>query len=111
MAANRCTYQQTYNVSIPKGELMAYVILNDDLGKKDLRVILYLFTVLDGWRESRTGRAHDPENYKKINTGNIAKDLGYSKGDIKKVIKKLIEYGIIEEGDANGVNDGLRFTF
>ncbi len=111
MAANRCTYQQTYTVSIPKRELMNYIVLNDELNKKELRVCLYLFTVLDGWQNSSSGRSKDPENFKKIQASNIAKDLGYNKKDVKKVLDTLIDYGILEEGDSNGTNNGLRFCF
>ena len=111
MAENRCTYQQTYTVSIPKRELMNYIVLNDELNKKELRVCLYLFTVLDGWQNSSSGRSKDPENFKKIQASNIAKDLGYNKKDVKKVLDTLIDYGILEEGASNGTNNGLRFCF
>ena len=50
MANNRCIYQQKETVSIPKSELMEWVIMNDNLNKKDLRVCLFLLTELDGWK-------------------------------------------------------------
>ncbi len=111
MASNRCTYQQTYNVSIPKQELMDFVIENDALSKKELRVCLYLFTILDGWAPPKNGRTKDPYNFKVVYNDVIGKDLNYSTKDVKKCIRNLIRFGILEEGDSNGTEDGLRFTF
>ena len=37
--------------------------------------------------------------------------MQYSKDEIKKSIKKLLKYGVLEMGDSNGSKDGYRFTF
>lgn len=110
MANNRYTYQQTYNVSIPKKPLMRKVITNDDLSKKDLRVCLFLFTVLDGWAETLR-KKEDPENFKVVYPDVIAAQLDMSVKDVNKSLRTLIREKIIEEGDANGMEDGLRFRF
>lgn len=113
MANNRCTYQQTYNVSIPKNDLKNMIILDEDLSKKDLRVCLYLFTILDGWKEPKrsSGRREDPCNFKIIYPDVIGDELGLSRKEVTKSIRTLIRHDIVEEGDANGVEDGLRFCF
>lgn len=111
MANNRCTYQQVHNVSIPKKPLLKKVINNESLSKKDLRVCLFLFTILDGWVEPVNKKSQDPENFKVVFPDVIAFQLDMSQKDVKKSLRMLIREGIIEEGDANGVEDGLRFCF
>ena len=111
MANNRCTYQQVHNVSIPKQPLLYNVVDNDALSKKDLRVCLFLFTILDGYREPSNGKSQDPKNFKVVFPDVIADQLDLSVKDVKKSLRILIREEIIEEGDANGVEDGLRFCF
>ena len=110
MANNRSTYQQVRNVSIPKKELLELVVYNEELTKKDLRVCLFLFTVLDGWKEPER-YTQDPNNFTVVYDDVIARDLGMSKKDVRKSLRTLLREGIIEEGDGKGNEDGLRFTF
>lgn len=111
MANVRCTYQQATTVSIPREELLFWVVYNEELSKTDLRVVLFLLTELGGWKPPKTTEAIDPLNYKIIEEKMIAEKLYISKKDVKKAIKHLLEMGIIEQGDFNGGRNGYRFTF
>lgn len=111
MANNRCTYQQKDTVSIPKAELLDWVVMNDKLSKKDLRVCMFLLTELDGWKEPLKGQYTDPKNYRMINKGQIADILEMESKEVKKSIKNLVSNGILEKGDSNSGIDGYRFTF
>jgi transcription initiation factor IIE alpha subunit len=113
MANNRCTYQQTYTISVPRKELLEYVILNDELSKKDYRVFLMLLTELDGYSypRGRVSENPDPHNYKKIDSEKIADELNMKESEVKDCIKKLRKEGIIEKGDTKNMKNGYRFTF
>lgn len=111
MANNRCTSQQTYNVSVPKDDLKELVIYNDELSKKDLRVFLILLTELEGWKEPKRGSNNDPMNFRSIDESLIAERLDLKTKEVKKSLKTLYEQGIIESGDSEGSFDGYRFTF
>lgn len=118
MANNRCVYQQEYTVSVPKQELLENIVYNNKFKERDLRVFLLLLTELNGYRSdigSRTrtqgSTKEDKRNFKKISPSKISDELGYSKDKIKKSIKKLLKYGVLEMGDSNGSKDGYRFTF
>ena len=111
MAQHGYVYQQVNNVSIPKNGLIEFIIQNDELNKKDLRVCLMLLTELNGWVESSTGRQVDPQNFKKIDSEEIAETLGYSTSDVKASLKKLRREGIIERGNTQSVKNGYRFRF
>lgn len=110
MANNRCTYQQVTNVSINKDSLLN-IASDDMLSKKDYKVLLCLFTELDGWAPSVTRYTKDPLNFKKIDIKAISQVLGIDKKEIKKSIRTLIEARIIECGDSDTLKDGYRFTF
>jgi DNA-binding MarR family transcriptional regulator len=112
MANNRCTYQQQYNVSIPRN-MIAEIAGDDDLSRKDVRVILMLFTHLDGYSEPINVRSNcpDPYNYKSVDIENIAETLCMKKKDVKESIKRLEKIGYIEKGSNNSVKGGYRFTF
>lgn len=111
MANNRCTYQQKDTVSIPKNELLEWVVYNTDLGKKDLRIVLFLLTELDGWQPPVKGNSTDPRNFKIIEEDHIAEILDMSVKNVKKSIDNLIYHGILEQGDSNSGRNGYRFTF
>ena len=111
MANVRCTYQQSTTVSIPRDELLYWVVYNEELSKTDLRVVLFLLTELNGWQPPKTTEGVDPLNYKIIEEKIVAEKLYISKKDVKKSVKHLIELGIIEKGDFNGGRNGYRFTF
>jgi hypothetical protein len=109
MAQNGYVYQQVMNVSIPKDGLKEFIIMNDNLSKKDLRVCLMLFTELNGWVD--TNRKRDPENFKKIDPEEIADALGYSTSVVKDSLKTLRHEGIIEKGNNQSMKNGYRFRF
>lgn len=111
MANNRHVYQQVNNVSINKKQLLE-IATNQALNEQDLRVLICLFTELNGWIEPKnTRQIKDPRNYKKIDKGQIADLLGIRKKDVKKSIKKLMDACLIEPGDSDTVINGYRFTF
>lgn len=112
MANNRCTYQQIYTVSIPKKKLLEYVICDEELGKKDLRVFLMLLTELEGYTPpSFDSKREDPLNFKKIDSEWMCDVLDMDESDVRKSIKKLESHGIIERGNTTSVKNGYRFTF
>lgn len=108
MANNRCTYQQIENVSINKKSL-ADIAVFGSLSKSDYRVLLILFTELNGWKPS--SRSADPLNFKKIDKESISITLGMTKKDVKKSIDRLIEQDLLEQGSSDTVEKGYRFTF
>lgn len=113
MANNNSVYQQKQTVSVPKKELTEYVILNEELSKKDYKVFLMLLTELDGYSSSRARRSedYDPLNFTKVDAEQMAKVLDMKKDDVKKSIKKLIQEGILEKGSNKNMKNGYRFTF
>lgn len=111
MANNRCVYQQETTVSVPKNDLREYVIYNQELSKKDLRVFLLLLTELDGWQEPKRGTVNDPNNFRIIKVETIADRLDMKEKDVKNSLKSLKRYGIIERGDSHSGTNGYRFTF
>lgn len=113
MSNRRFTYQQTYTISVPRKELLEYVILNDELNKKDYKVFLMLLTELDGYSSPKVNRFDnlDPQNFKKIDSEQIADELQMDESDVRKSIKKLLNEGIIEKGDTKNMKNGYRFTF
>ena len=113
MASNRCTYQQTYNVSVPKKELLDYVVYNEDLSKTDYRIFMMLLTELNGYRPAKNDKwgDRDPQVFTKIDTEQIADQLNISEKKVKESIKTLIDQGIIEKGDTVNMKNGYRFRF
>ncbi len=110
MANNKFTYQQVSNVSINKTKLLD-IAANLDFNERDLRVILTLFTELSGWRDSGVRGKEDPLNFKRIDAEAMSDVIGIKKKEFKKSLKRLIEHGIIEEGESDTVSKGYRFTF
>lgn len=110
MANNRNVYQQGHTVSIPRVNLLD-VAGNDMLGKKDLRVLLVLFTQLDGWSAPKSGTFKDPDNFKKIDVDAIADKLDMKKKEVKTCIKNLEDMFLIESGSSETITNGYRFTF
>lgn len=108
MANNRVTYQQQTNVSIPRKGILS-IACDDKLKKVDYKVILCLFSTLDGWKYS--SRTPDPENFKAIDISQIADNAGVSKKDVKESINKLIDRGYIQDGCNDTISKGYRFTF
>lgn len=111
MANNRNTYQQVHNVSINRDKL-SEIASNGDLSKKDIRVLIALFTTLDGYSlPLNTESQKDPLNFKKIDRKKIAKLLDIDKSDVDKSIDNLSIEGYIEEGSNDTIKHGWRFTF
>lgn len=110
MANNRNTYQQTYNVSVPKAELLDFVVYNQELNKKDYKIFLMLLTELNGYSKASNNK-EDPKNFTKIDTEQISTKLCIDESDVKKSIKKLTKEGIIEKGNTTNMKNGYRFTF
>lgn len=115
MANNRFVYQQQTNVSIPRNDIVR-LASNQGLKKNDYKVLLCLFSSLNGWNDGDGGyrrrtRPHDPENFKSINLTRIADTVNLSKKEVKESIKKLEDFDIIEEGSNDSVKKGYRFTF
>ena len=114
MANNRNTYQQLTNVSINKKKLLE-IASNEALDETDLRVLLCLFTELNGWSPTdpyAPGRpAVDPLNFSIIDINEIANTLDIKKKKVKRSIKNLFDLCIIEDGSSQTVSHGYRFTF
>ena len=110
MANNKSVYQQTNNVSIPKNRLLD-ITADEYFGKKTYKVLLCLFTELNGFDHNLLKRSQDPLNFKKIDFKAIAQTVGLSKDEVKKCVNNLIDWGYVEEGCSDTVNDGYRFTF
>lgn len=110
MANNRAVYQQVTNVSINKDKLID-IATNGQLTETDLRVLLCLFTELNGWVDSPHNTTKDPFNFKMIDRQRIADLLGIKKKKVKESIYSLMDQRIIEPGASDTVDDGWRFTF
>lgn len=110
MASNKYVYQQVHNVSINR-ESLQEIASNDSLSKKDYKVLICLFTQLDGWAPNKDFTNKDPQNFKIIDTKMIADVLGMDKKDVKKSIRKLMDEYIVEKGSSDTIKTGYRFTF
>ncbi len=110
MANNKYTYQQVTNVSINK-DMLLNIACDFTLSKKDYKVLLCLFTELEGWSPNPQRTTKDPLNFKKIDIKAISEWLDLDKKEIKKSIRHLEKCSIIERGDSDTIRDGYRFTF
>ena len=99
MANNKATYQQVHNVSINK-DALAEIASNMDLSKKDLKVLLLLFTQLDGYKMpfNNERKTKDPMNFSIIDVDTIADALYMSKKSVRKCIDRIHDEGYIEKG-------------
>ena len=93
------TFQYIQTISLNRHDWMNYIVRNENLTRKDLRVALHLFTHLDA------------KTFKAISVKQIANDLDMSKKDVSYSIEKLVELEIIEEGSNQTVKNGYRTTF
>lgn len=106
------TYQQREMVSIKRTKLID-LAENTDYNKRDYRVLLALFSQLDGYTPPKNGRTDypDPLNFKIIDIESMSNLLSMSKKEVKKSVKKFYEDGIIERGSNDTISNGYRFTF
>ena len=106
--------QYKENVHIPK-ESFRYIIMNNNLSKKELRVMCYLLTTLNGYNSLRrlgTSRENDdPRNYTKVDISVLARELNYEKDEIKDILESLCDRGILEKGSSAICKKGYRFGF
>ena len=100
-----------FHIFLYNKDSLLNIASDDMLSKKAYKVLLCLFTELDGWAPSVTRYTKDPLNFKKIDIKAISRVLGIDKKEIKKSVRNLIESGIIECGDSDTIKDGYRFTF
>ena len=110
MANNNAVYQQMTNVSIPRDRLM-WLAADDAMSKKAYKVMLCLFTQLDGYNKITQRRTKDPLNFKIIDFKAISSAIGVSKKEVKEIVNDLIEADYIEMGSSDTINEGYRFTF
>lgn len=110
MANNNAVYQQMTNVSIPRDRLM-WLAADDGMSKKAYKVMLCLFTQLDGYNKITQRRTKDPQNFKMIDFKAISGAIGVSKKEVKGIVSDLIDAGYVEIGSSNTINEGYRFTF
>lgn len=98
-ASNKPTMQNRYTISVNRDKFMDYVVIDERLSKKDLRVCLHLLTALNS------------STYTAVSTKSIANTLNYKKSQVEECINNLIEYNIIEMGSSDSVEDGYRLLF
>ena len=97
-------------------QLIENLILNEELSKKDLRIAILLMTKLGGYGVNEDIRLSDkrlidPSNYVSIDILSISETLNIPKKEVKKSIKKLIKWGVLEDGSSSTTKHGYRFTF
>lgn len=109
MANNKFTYQQQTNVSIPRRDIID-IAGDQEFKQDDFRVILALFSTLDGW-DPEQSRTPDPRNFKAIKVSQIADLTGVPKKKVKESLDKLLRRNYIAKGSNETVTDGYRFTF
>ena len=99
MSTRRYTFQYKEIISINRDSFLNTVVRNDNLSKKDLRVLAHLMTHLDGM------------NFKAMSKKTIAQDLNISKSDVDKSIENLIDNEILQVGSSASVEKGYRLLF
>jgi DNA-binding MarR family transcriptional regulator len=99
MAKTAKTFQYKQTISINREGFTTYVVQDDRLSKKELRVICMLLTHLDSITP------------KEINMKTIADVLNLKKKDVEEAIVNLIEYEILEQSSSGSVKNGYMFTF
>lgn len=97
MAKN--TFQYKTTISVNRERFVSAVVYNQNLRKKDYRVLLQLMTHLDSM------------TFKEISKKNIAEVLEMSKSDVSDAIDNLIFEDIIERGSSGSVSGGYKLCF
>jgi hypothetical protein len=125
MGVSSSTQQHKLTFSANRDCVQKFLVYNDKLSNKDIRVALALMCILEGYNLNPTdnegltdGRLDrraksDPRVFKHIDPSMIAKSLGWNKKEVKKCIKHLLSNDIIEENESevSGVKNGYRFMF
>lgn len=99
MATKRKTFQYKTTISVCRDSFLEKVVLNEDLSKKDLRVVIHLLTHLDSIIP------------KSISVKQIAKDLNLKKKDVEESIQNLIDHLIIDYTKTGTVEKGYLLLF
>lgn len=105
--------QYSDTTHIPK-QRFRDIIVNEDLSKEELRVFMYLVTILNGYNYERrkTQRNNkDPLNFLTVSPSVISEELLIKKKKVKAAIDRLELLGILEKGMSSSAKDGYRFTF
>lgn len=93
------TYQYIETFSVNRERFLDTVVRNEELSKKDLRVIMHLMTFLDS------------TTYKEVSAKQIARDLNMSKKDVENSLESLKYEGVIDEGDTAHTSNGYMLLF
>lgn len=109
MANNLDTSQQKKTFSVNRETFLNKVVKNDNLSKKDLRVLLLLLTSLPGFYDKPD--RDDPRKFEAIHAKTIAENLGLKKKDVEKSIETLCYLDLLETGSSETVKNGYRLTF
>jgi hypothetical protein len=91
--------------------IIAATPVNPDLSKSTYKVLICLFTELNGYNDNGRNINPDPENFKYVQIDSLASTLCLPKKKVKNALETLLELNIIEEGSSDTVHDGYRFTF
>ena len=109
MANSLDTLQQKTSFSVNRDSFLDRVVKNEDLSKKDIRVLLLLLTSLPGYCDRPT--RDDPKKFEAVHPKAIAKTLKMKKKDVEDCLEHLCELCIIEIGNSETIKNGYRLTF
>lgn len=101
-------YKQT--VHVPK-DVLREIVSDYDFSKSELKVIMYLLTVLSGFKMDNDRSRKDPKNFTAIDVKQVSKKTGIDKEKIKMSIERLIDLGLVEKGSSPSIKTGYRFRF
>ena len=85
MANSLDTLQQKTSFSVNRESFLDRVVKNEDLSKKDLRVLLLLLTSLPGFCDRPT--RDDPKKFEAVHPKAIAKTLNMKKKDVDECLE------------------------
>lgn len=97
--AKKNTFQYKETISVNRELFLDVVVRNENISKKDLRVLIHLLTHLDSL------------NFKEISKKQIALDLNLSKREVSDSIDELINESIITCGSSQSVSKGYKLLF
>ena len=97
--ARKNTFQYKEVISINRENFLEVVVRNENLSKKEMRVLMHLMTHLDSL------------NPKEISKKQIATDLNMKKDDVSDAIDALMCEGIIVICSSASVLNGYKLLF